>query len=77
MHRLVFLTAAGIAIAALSPADAAPRNKHKVRAAPAVTQPAPAMYPAVANRPVWAAPQQCFTDEGYGRFVPCDVGDSR
>ena len=77
MHRLVFLVAAGIAIAAMSPADAAPRHKHKVRAAPAVTQRAPVMYPVVANRPIWAAPQQCFTDEGYGRFVPCDVGDSR
>ena len=77
MHRLAVLTAAGIAIAALSPADAAPRHKHKMRAAPAVTQRVPVMYPAVANRPVWAAPQQCFSDEGYGRFVPCDVGDGR
>ena len=75
MHRLALLTAAGIAIAAMSPADAAPRHKHKVR--PAVTQSAPVMQPAVARRPVWAGPQQCFTDEGYGRFVPCDVGDGR
>lgn len=25
--------------------------------------------------PAWqAAPNQCFTDEGYGRFQPCDKG---
>ena len=76
MHRLAFLAAAGVAFAAMSPADAAPRHKHKVRAAPAAMQRAP-VQPAVANRPIWAGPQQCFTDEGYGRFVPCDVGDGR
>ena len=54
MHRLVFLAAAGIALAAMSPADAAPRHKHKVRAAPAATQRAPVVQPAVANRPIWA-----------------------
>jgi hypothetical protein len=25
-------------------------------------------------RPPWAAPWQCFTDEGYGRYRPCDAG---
>ena len=47
------------------------------RSAPPVAQSAPVMQPAVANRPVWAAPQQCYTDDGYGRFLPCDVGDGR
>jgi hypothetical protein len=74
MHRLFI--AAGIALFAMSSVEAAPRHKHKVRAAPAATQRAPAM-PAVANRPVWAAPQQCYTDDGYGRFLPCDVSDGR
>jgi len=32
-----------------------------------------AVYP---SRPPWAAPWQCFTDEGYGRFRPCDAGPS-
>ena len=22
--------------------------------------------------PPWASPNQCFTDDGYGRFSPCD-----
>jgi hypothetical protein len=73
MHRLVLLASA-IGLCTLAPAEAAPRHKHKVPAAPAV-QSAP--QPALAKRPIWAAPQQCFSDEGYGRYVPCDVGDGR
>jgi hypothetical protein len=77
MLRLAVLAAAGIAFAGLSPVDAATRDKHKVRPAPAVTQSAPVVQPAYARRPAWAAPQQCLTDDGYGRFLPCDVGDGR
>ena len=75
MHRLALFVAAGIVIAAISPADAAPRHKHKVR--PAVTPAAPVVQPAVARRPAWAAPWQCLTDDGYGRYLPCEVGDGR
>ena len=74
MHRLALFVAAGIVIAAISPADAAARHKHKVRAPAAQSAP---VQPAFANRPTWAAPQQCYTNDGYGRFVPCDVGDGR
>ena len=76
MHRLALFVAAGIVIAAMSPAEAAARHKHKVRHAP-LAQSAPVMQPAFANRPTWAAPQQCYTNDGYGRFLPCDVGDGR
>jgi hypothetical protein len=24
--------------------------------------------------PPWAMPNECYTDEGYGRFTPCDRG---
>jgi len=30
--------------------------------------------PAFTTRPAWAAPHQCFTDDGYGRFTPCEGG---
>jgi hypothetical protein len=30
----------------------------------------------IGPRPPWAAPQQCFTDEGYGRYWPCGAGPS-
>ena len=75
MHRLV-LIAAGIALFVMSPAEAASRHKHKARAAPAA-QSAPVMQPAFAKRPSWADPQQCIVDDGYGRYLPCDVGDGR
>jgi hypothetical protein len=29
------------------------------------------VYP---NRPYWAAPNECFTDDGGGRFRPCSAG---
>lgn len=24
--------------------------------------------------PPWAMPNECYTDEGYGRFTPCSLG---
>jgi hypothetical protein len=66
-----------------SAADAAHKPKHKVRAvrlhavAVPVVPPDPwAAYYLPTPRPPWAAPWQCFTDEGYGRFRPCDAGPS-
>jgi hypothetical protein len=29
------------------------------------------IYP---SRPAWASPNECFIDEGYGRFRPCNAG---
>ena len=71
MHRFAFLIAAGIVLSGM-PADAAARHKHK--AAPSAQGVA---QPVAGNRPVWAAPQQCFSNDGYGRFTPCDIGDGR
>jgi hypothetical protein len=31
-------------------------------------------YPDYPSKPRWAAPQQCFTDDGYGRYTPCEGG---
>jgi hypothetical protein len=65
-----------IGLFAVSPADAARHKKIKpasVHAVPIYAQ--PVSHPAY--RPAWVAPQQCVTDDGYGRFVPCDVGDAR
>ena len=75
MHRL--LIAAGIALFVMSPAEAASRHKHKGRAPAAQSALAPAVQRAFTNRPTWAAPQQCYTNDGYGRYLPCDVGDGR
>jgi hypothetical protein len=29
------------------------------------------IYP---SRPAWSSPYECFIDEGYGRFRPCNAG---
>ena len=68
MYR--FLAVATIAtslIATLATADAASTHKrhHQDRmwSSHASTRPV---------GPPWASPNQCFTDEGYGRFLSCD-----
>ena len=72
MHRLLF--AAALATALVGSADAATKKDHNVRAGrPVPTERASAFTPAN-TRPAWAAPQQCFTDDGYGRFTPCEGG---
>lgn len=74
MRTILLATLATVVLAAV-PADAASRHGHKHHhaAAPAVVRTAPA--PAL-NRPVWASPYECYTDEGYGRFWPCGAGKS-
>lgn len=65
-----------IAIAALSvgigTADAATK-KRKVRhvaPAPAISAPANLRKPG----PSWAGPNDCYTEEGYGRYLLCGGG---
>ncbi len=59
-------------------ADAAAKHKRKyVRHHAPIAAYVPAVpYAVYPSRPPWAAPWQCFTDEGYGRFRPCDAGPS-
>ena len=72
MHRL--LLAAAFATALAGSAEAGTKKDHHVRAQrPVATERAQAFTPAN-TRPAWAAPQQCFTDDGYGRFTPCEGG---
>ncbi len=79
--KLLVAALAAISVLGVSVADAASRKgkRHKVTRAPApvVHSAVPFAYrpaPGVpANRPPWAGPNECFTDEGYGRFTPCDI----
>jgi hypothetical protein len=67
---LVILSVAGIGVA-----DAASKRKpHKTRAIPpTLNEPA---RPTVARTPgpPWAGPGECYTDDGYGRYVLCGAG---
>lgn len=71
---------AALSLVAISATDAAARHKHhKMRH---VASPSAAYVPALprdagTGRPPWAQPWECFTDEGYGRYRPCNAGRSR
>ena len=72
--KFLIAAAAALSLAATSAADAASKRKRqKVRAAPVVTMPA---KPTMARMPgpSWAGPNECFTDEGYGRYLACGAG---
>jgi len=72
--RLMLIAVVALAVGATA-ADAAPKHKRKhIRpAAPPVTY-APPGIAAWPTRPAWAAPGECFTDDGYGRFRSCSAG---
>jgi hypothetical protein len=36
-----------------------------------------AARPAAPARPVWASAHECYTDDGYGRFLPCNAACGR
>jgi len=56
-------------------ADAASKKKKVRHAAPAPVMSAPvAPYYARTPGPPWANPNECYTDEGYGRYTPCGAG---
>lgn len=72
MLKILLAAVAALSLATLDHADAAgKRKRHKVRAVPMVTAPAPVMG---MRGPSWAGPYECFTDEGYGRYWPCGAG---
>ena len=75
MLRIVVTAIVALSFAGVDPADAASKRKrHKVRhIAPIAAVPA-APYGARTPGPVWAQPGECFTDEGYGRYLPCSAG---
>jgi hypothetical protein len=76
MHRLALLAAFVIGLSGITSADAARHKKVKGTPQPAPAYAQPANRPDI--RPPWAmSPQQCFTDDGYGRFLPCAIGDGR
>jgi hypothetical protein len=73
MLRVIVAVTVAVSFASLDAADAAGKRKRKkVHAHPAATMP---MKPSVTRPgPSWAGPNDCYTDEGYGRYVPCSGG---
>ena len=78
MHRLRLALLAALVFGLSgsgSSADAAPHKKVRAATQPAPVYAQPASRPDI--RPPWAAPQDCLTNDGYGRFLPCAIGDGR
>jgi hypothetical protein len=90
MTRILLLTATAISlIAPVASADAGSRHKHKYDRHHHGAY-APGYYgggyygpryggwhaPVYMRTPgpPWAMPNECYTDEGYGRFMPCSLG---
>jgi hypothetical protein len=83
MRSILTLTLAGlIAAATLAPASATTKHK-RTKVAPPVQseesfgdgfQQTPVAARPAAPGAMYQQPYTCFTDEGYGRVSPCDVG---
>ena len=87
--KILIATCAALAVLGASAADAASRKhtRHHVyrHHAPVVVHGmapwhgygAYRAYPDhPRNRPAWTRGTECYTDEGYGRFSPCDMSRS-
>ena len=75
MIRVIFAAVAALSLASLDTADAASKRKRqKIRAhPPAATVPMKSNVTRPPG-PSWAGPNDCYTDEGYGRYLPCGAG---
>ena len=75
MTRIVLLAAIVTSLVApVATADAGSSKKHRYYRHQAVGPVYPyGAAPAVVRRhgPPWAMPNECFNDEGYGRWSPC------
>jgi hypothetical protein len=71
MTRILLFVATAISLAGMAAtADAQSRQR---QAAPSMLPP-PGYVPAPARNPrgpPWAMPNECYIDEGFGRFSPC------
>jgi hypothetical protein len=80
LTRFAFLGVAGaLAASAIVPASAATRHRAPTpspSSEPYLNEAPVAARPSAYGQtgPVWRAPNECFTDEGYGRFTSCDAG---
>jgi len=73
MLRIIVAAMVAVSFASLDVADAATKKKkQKVRATAPVTYGAPANLRTPG--PPWAGPNDCYTDEGYGRYLRCGGG---
>jgi hypothetical protein len=76
MHHVLLVSAVATALLGAVPADAATRHKRHVPHAPRITAQT-AVAPVQRQPqlgPAWSGPNQCWSDDGYGRYSPCGDG---
>ena len=67
MIRLLAIASIAVGLAAsVTAADAGSRYKHHAQLAYTHVLRGPQVGP------IWSGPNQCWTDEGYGRYSPCN-----
>lgn len=67
MTRLLAIASIAVSLAAsVTAADAGNRHRQHARMAYSHVVTAPQVGP------IWSGPNQCWTDEGYGRYAPCN-----
>jgi hypothetical protein len=75
MLRVILAVLTILSIASLDAAGAAgKRKKHKVKAIPPTFNAPVAPSSTRTPGPPWAGPGECYTDDGYGRYVLCGAG---
>jgi hypothetical protein len=74
--KFLLAAVAALSLASIGAADAAAKHKrHKQMVhRPASFHEPVAPVAAGTRGPIWAGPNECYTDEGYGRFWPCGAG---
>ncbi len=73
--KTLIAAVAAFSFVAVGAADAASKHKrkhHRHGGAYAYVPVSP--YGARTPGPPWTQPWECFTDEGYGRYRPCNAG---
>jgi hypothetical protein len=74
MSRVLLWVAITTAVLGTS-AQAATRHKHDAARVPHLAaQTSAPVQRAPRVGPVWAGPNECFSDEGYGRWMSCGGG---
>ena len=71
MTRILIATIAALSVG-MGAADAATKKKKARHIAPLRTIQAPVNMRTPG--PPWASPNDCYTDEGYGRYLRCGGG---
>ena len=75
MLRILLAAVVALSLASLDAAEAASKRKRqKIRAYPPVVTAPMKSNVARPPGPSWAGPNDCYTDEGYGRYLRCGGG---